>query len=61
VLKIGAPVVPCATGQCPVHQDRTTSNQPLSGIPGRVPLLFTGLSGEPAKQQLPTPTVDSAK
>jgi hypothetical protein len=30
-----------------VHQDRTDVNQPLSGIPGRAPLKFTGLSGVP--------------
>jgi hypothetical protein len=28
----------CRTGQCPVHQARTASNKPLSGIPGQ-PLL----------------------
>jgi hypothetical protein len=26
------------TGQCPVHQDRTVSNSPLSGYSGRAPL-----------------------
>jgi hypothetical protein len=31
-------LVRCATGQCPVHQDRTESNEPLSGFFGRSPL-----------------------
>jgi hypothetical protein len=39
--------VRCATRQCPVHQDRTTSNSPPSGFSGRAPLKFTGLSGVP--------------
>jgi hypothetical protein len=30
--------VRCATGQCPVHQDRTIPNQPLSGFRQRAPL-----------------------
>jgi hypothetical protein len=33
------------TGQCPVHQDRTTPNSSPSGFSGRAPLKFTGLSG----------------
>jgi hypothetical protein len=31
-------IVRCATGQCPMHQDRKNVNQPLSGIPERAPL-----------------------
>jgi hypothetical protein len=31
-------IVRCATGQCLVHQDRTGSNQPLSGKLRRTPL-----------------------
>jgi hypothetical protein len=30
---------------CPVHQDRTRINQPLSGFSRRTPLKFTGQSG----------------
>jgi hypothetical protein len=37
----------CGIGQCPVHQDRTRSNQPLSGKRRHAPLKFTGLSGVP--------------
>jgi hypothetical protein len=37
--------VRCATGQCPVHQDRTESNKPLSGFSRRTLLKITGLSG----------------
>jgi hypothetical protein len=37
--------VRCATRQCPVHQDRTSVNHPLSGKRRSTLLKFTGLSG----------------
>jgi hypothetical protein len=37
--------VRCTTGQCPVHQGRSTSNSSPSGILGADTLKFTGLSG----------------
>jgi hypothetical protein len=40
VLSSGAP-------DCPVHQDRTESNKPLSGFSRRTPLKITRLSGVP--------------
>ena len=52
----------------PVHQPSAPSNQPLSGNPRATSAIInqtiwcaTGLSGEPAEQRLPAPTVDSAK
>jgi hypothetical protein len=50
--------VRCATGQCPVHQDRTVSNKPFSGFSRRTLLKITGLSGVPAEQRLLRATVD---
>jgi hypothetical protein len=50
--------VRCATGQCPVHQDRTESNKPLSGFSRRTPLKITGLSGVSAEQRILRATVD---
>jgi hypothetical protein len=47
-----------ATGQCPVLQDRTESNKPLSGFSRRTPPKITGLSGVPAEQRLLRATVD---
>jgi hypothetical protein len=43
-----------STGQCPVHQGRSTLNSSPSGFPGAPPLKVTGLSGAPAEQRLPT-------
>jgi hypothetical protein len=37
----------CVTGQCLVHQSRTTSNSSPSGFSSAAPLKFTGLSGVP--------------
>jgi hypothetical protein len=37
--------VRCTTGQCPVHQGRSTSNSSPSGILGADALKFTELSG----------------
>jgi hypothetical protein len=57
--------VRCAIGQCPVHQDRTESKQPLSGfqqahsaIIQRTVWFTTWLSGVPAEQWLTCATID---
>jgi hypothetical protein len=48
--------VRCTIGQCPVLQGRATLNSPASGIRSaiihRTCPVHTGLSGEPAEQQL---------
>jgi hypothetical protein len=48
--------VRCTTGQCPMLQGRATLNPPASEIRSaiihRTCLVHTGLSGEPAEQQL---------
>jgi hypothetical protein len=44
---MGHRTVWCATGQCPMHQDRTGVNQPLREKWRRAPLLFTELFGVP--------------
>jgi hypothetical protein len=55
------------TGHCPVRQARHPANQPLSGffwarstIIHRTVRCATELSGEPAEQRLPGPTVDGS-
>jgi hypothetical protein len=57
--------VRCATGQCPVHQDRITPNSQVSGflqrhfaIIHRTVQCATGLSGAPAEQRLSSATID---
>jgi hypothetical protein len=57
--------VRCASGQCPVHQDRTTPNSQVSGFLQRRSAIIhrtvrcaTGLSGAPAEQRLSSATID---
>jgi hypothetical protein len=52
VLKNGAPDCPVCHRTVFGAPGRTVPNQLLSGIPGRPPLKFTGLSGASAKQRL---------